>query len=397
MNRVITKFAIGILVFFLNKSHAQQWEPVTTLPDIEFTSIQKLNNKIYATAENKLFISSDGTNWQSEIIHPISITPTCMTIFNNILYVGTMENGIYYRNIAAGSSWSHALLGLNISTFLVHDGMLHICSQGSGVWKNISGTWNNLTSNLPIYSYNVTKIISINGNLLALAGANGTFYRYDETSLKWIEDYYSNSYQPGLIIDDAITNNETILAANGHHLIRSEDNGNNWTSDDIGLINGINRILFKGVNYVYALTLNPTNNFTHFQKRISNANSGTSWGDFNEELPFYTYAITEFNGKIYAASNKGVFVKSDSALGIDNPIIKNPEIIIYPSPSIDGNINVKSDFPIDYLEVYDLNGIKIISKSGSASNETISISGKGIYLVKIESNGQIITKKAILQ
>lgn len=397
MNQIITRIAIGLSLLFFGKAKAQEWNLVASLPTTEFTTIQSLNNKLYTATGNKLYISADGINWQSETIHHSQITPTCVTLFNNILYVGTMENGVYYRNIATGSPWSHALLGLHISHFTVHEGRLHLCSQGSGVWRNIEGQWNNMTADLPIYSYNVSKIVSLDGKLYAFAGGNGTFYRFNPSDNKWIEDYYSNSYQPGLIIDDALTNNGALLAVNGHRSIRSEDNGENWIDDNIGLINGVNRILYKGTNSLYSLTLDPNTNFTYLQRRNINATAETSWGFFNEELTFYSYAIEEFRGKIYIASNQGVFAKSDSSLGIENPIKNNPTVKLYPSPSSDGHINILSDFDIEHIEVFDLNGRMLLSKAINALNGSVSISGKGIYLVKIKTGGQIITKKAVIQ
>ena len=396
MCRLIIAITIALLLLFSN-AKAQQWNPVTSLPATEFTTINSFNNKLYAAAGNQLYSSADGTNWQSETIHPLAITPTCMALFNGVLYVGTTDNGVYYRNIATGSTWNHALLGLYISHFTVHEGRLHLSTEGSGVWKNVAGTWNNMTNDLPTYSYNVSKIVSLDGKLYAFAGGNGTFYRFDPGTNKWIEDYFSDGYLPGLIIDDALTHNGVLFAANGHHFLRSEDHGANWTADGVGLLNGINRMAYKGAHSIYALSPDPNTNFTYLQKRSINAAPQSSWGNFNEVLQFFSYAIHEFNGKIYIASDQGVFAKADGSLGVENPAAGNPALTLYPSPSSDGNINIVSDLEIETVEVYDLNGRMIVSKTVNALNPTFHISGKGIYVVAITSGGQITTKKAVIQ
>ncbi|MDI9256749.1 T9SS type A sorting domain-containing protein [Flavobacterium sedimenticola] len=395
MSKVITKTIVAIVLLVFGKAKAQQWELVTSLPETEFTAIHTFNGRLYAATENKLYATTDGSNWQVENIHPVAITPSCITVYNNVLYVGTMADGVYFRNLSSGV-WQHALMGLHISTFTEHEGRLHLCSQGSGVWRNMSGTWNNMTYNLPTYSYTVNKIISQDGKLLAFAGANGTFYRFDPTTLKWIEDYYSNGYQPGLSADDAVSYNGTILMARGNRLLRSEDTGDNWISDNIGLINGISRFLYPGAQYMYALTLDPSTNHTYFQKRNLTSSSQTSWGNFNEELPFYSYAMAEFNNKMYIASGQGVFVKATGSLGVENPT-QSVRVTLAPNPTANGIIYCTADSIIDKIEVYDTNGRRILTQNGSSASESVTLPSKGLFLIKMETEGQIITKKAIVQ
>ncbi len=395
MNRLITTITLGFSLLILTKINAQQWTPVASLPHREFTAIQNLDGRIYAASENKLYISADGNNWQIENIHPVIITPTCITVFNNILYVGTLSDGVYYRNLATGAQWQHALMGIHVSTFIVHDGRLHLCSQGSGVWRNISGIWNNMTYDLPTYSYNVNKIVSLNEKLYAFAGANGTFYRFNPETSKWIEDYYLNGYAPGLSADDAVTQNGVIFMTKGNRLLRSDDAGDNWVSDANGLINGINRFLYQGAQFMYSLTLDATTNYTYFQKRSNNALSQSTWNIYNELLPFYTYALVEFKDNMYVATNEGVFFKKIETLGIENPQLRS-DVSIYPNPSSSGIITITSNSIIEKIEVYDLGGRLIQSQNGNSVNETLTLSSKGIYLVKLLTNNQTLTQKVIV-
>jgi len=396
MCRIITKITITILLVCFSKIQAQEWEVITSLPQIEFTAIKSIDGKLYAASENKLFTTTDGNTWSVENIHPITITPNCITIYNNKLYIGTTENGVYYRNTIPGSPWSHALLGLHISNFTVYEGSLYICSNGSGVWKDVNGTWNNMTSNLANYTYNVNKMFSHNGNLYAFAGNNGAFYKFDSTLTTWTQNFYYSSSTPDMVINDALNTNNTFLVANGALLLRSDNHGQTWENDDFGLVNGFKRLLYKGANSIYSLTIDFANE-TQFQKRNTNASSQSNWDSHNEQLPFYSYAMEEFSGKIYIASNQGVFAKADSTLGVENPDINNPKVIVFPSLSINGIFTIKSNITIEKLNVFDLNGRIVLSKTINAFEDTLNIQTKGMFLIQLISNGATITKKVIVQ
>jgi hypothetical protein len=392
MNKIITKLAIGISLLVFSNSRAQQWDVVEALPQTEFTTIKCMEGKIFAASENKLYISNDGSAWDVESIHPLTITPTCLMLFNNVLYVGTAANGVYYRNIQPGSSWNHALLGLQISSFIVHNGQLHISSRGSGVWKNVSGTWNNITYNLPTHSYDVQKIVSLHGKLYAFAGDNGAFFMYDPDSSLWYADYYYDSITPGLIIDDAIISENAIIVANGNSLLRSDDGGENWENDGIELVNGIKRILFKGAFNLYALTCESTNT-TYFQMKNCNAESQSNWSSPEEILSFHANGVEEFKRKVFIASNQGVYYKQDDTLNVDIPESKLPIVTVYNSTETSGEITILCDSLIEKIDVFDLNGKWITSKSVNTNKETFRLSTKGIHIIKMMVGGQTITKK----
>ena len=384
------------IIFLFVTSYAQQWESVPNLPSTEFTAIATLGNKLYAASGKKLYKSANGVNWTIENISTTPIIPTCISIFNSVLYVGTMNSGLFYRNLAPSSAWNNALPGIHVSNFMVHNGDLFLCGDGFGVWKRTVGNWTNITYNLPTYSYNVSKILSFNGKLFAFAGGNGTFYTLDFNTNLWKEDYYRAGYSPGLYINDVMLSGNTLFAASGYRLFLTEDSGENWVTDSNGLINGSNRILHSTSNNLYVLTLNPNSNTTHFQKRNTIAPAQSNWGNYNEQLPFYSYAMTTFNGRMYIASLQGVYTKADLSLGLENPVDIS-QVIIYPSPSIDGVIHLKSDNPIEKIEAFDSNGRKIVTKETNAFNESISINGHGVFLIKLLINGQNIIKKVIVR
>ncbi|MGL2965929.1 T9SS type A sorting domain-containing protein [Flavobacterium sp. XGLA_31] len=384
---------MGLLIGLSVQS--QSWQLVNDLPQQEFMVVKQISGKLYAASENKLFSSTDGITWSTEIFTNISVTPTTIYAFGGKLHIGTMYHGVYTRALTTGGVWNHTLTGIHSANFIPHNGKLYMASTGFGVWYYDGNLWHNQTLNLPTYSYNVNKIVSANQTLYAFSGANGTFYKFDENGSSWTEDYYFNTLYPGLAVDDALLLGNILYVANGNKLLRSDDFGNNWTSDNIGLNNGVFRQLFTGSNSLYALTHNMATNYTYLQKRGLN-DMGSSWGNFNELLPFYSYDLEEFNGKIYIASDMGLYSKSNE-LGIEVPINdQNFEVSIYPIPSYDGRLTILSNKMIKKVNITDLSGRIVFRENINSLQTDILLQTSGIYIVNLMCDDKIVTRKVIV-
>ncbi|WP_405291727.1 T9SS type A sorting domain-containing protein [Algibacter sp. Ld11] len=68
---------------------------------------------------------------------------------------------------------------------------------------------------------------------------------------------------------------------------------------------------------------------------------------------------------------------------------------IYPNPT-SNFINIESNLDLDYFEMYDLQGKKVLS---SSKHETVKVEflSKGVYLLKAYSGNNFITKKVIVE
>lgn len=84
--------------------------------------------------------------------------------------------------------------------------------------------------------------------------------------------------------------------------------------------------------------------------------------------------------------------------GIENNVLSNDDVIVYPNPT-NGNIIVKftnSELHSADIQIFDLNGKCLISKNYSPSSEVIlnlENLNSSLYLIKINTGNQVITKK----
>lgn len=379
---------------------AQQWTRIENLPAAEFTALEIIDGTLFAATSAKLYHTNDGQNWQQATISALPIEPMCLAKFDGRLYVGTGTHGIFSAPLGnINGVWTHHIGTINVSAFAEKDNVLYVSTVGHGLYRrNANGQFLPFSNELPNYSFNVSKIISAPSGLIATAGANGTFYRYDAPNARWAEDYYQGSYSPGLHMDDAIRIDNTIYVSRFNKLLRSEDSGENWTMDQVGLPNGHYRFLYASPQTLYTLTniFTGDQNITFLRKRDRNAPSQTSWANAPEVLPFYTYALREFADNLFAAGHNGLYAKFNPNLGTETPEAKKDRIAIYPNPSVDGNFTASSDNPINEVQVFDLTG-KQVAMWKSFSGTCEFAVARGIYVVKVVSENAVQHFKIISQ
>ncbi len=388
-----------LIAFFWGLAlQAQQWNRITALPQTEFTALEIIDETIFTASGNTIYYSNNPANgWQQATISSQSVFVTCFTKYKGRLYAGTM-NGIF--SVPFGqfqSPWSYEMGGLDVTSFLVKDNILYVSTEGSGVYRKNGNQFNPFTSQLPNYSHNVSRIIDSPDHILITAGGNGTFYTYNFTHNRWDEDYYYASYSPGLQIDDAIRVGSTVYVSNFGKILRSEDSGQNWVSDKIGIHNGHNRYMYAGQQTLYALTTAFTGdaNLTFLQQRELNAPSQTSWSP-SETLSFFTYELREFGDALYAAGHDG-FYSNSATLGNAGHNKKANQIVAYPNPSSNGRFTIKSTDPVAAIEIFNAAGQRIQNLSNIDLECDIQVPAGGIYLVKAITPDSVQTLKIVSQ
>ena len=96
------------------------------------------------------------------------------------------------------------------------------------------------------------------------------------------------------------------------------------------------------------------------------------------------------------SSNNGAFTMNISGtLGIDDNEIEN--MIIYPNPANDGFVNiVSSEMGDKFVELFDINGRKVLSTSISGERLDISSLEAGFYMIRVTIDGKSSTSKLII-
>lgn len=387
-----------IALFWGLALHAQQWNRVTTLPQAEFSALEIIDGTIFTASGNTVYYTNDPANgWQQATISNQAVSVSCFIKYKGRLYAGTMS-GIF--SVAFGQfqgAWSYDIGGVDVTSFLVKDNILYASTEGGGVYRKSGSQFSPFTSQLPSYSHNVSRIIDSPDQILITAGGNGTFYTYNFAHNRWDEDYYYASYSPGMQIDDAIRVGHTVYVSNWGKILRSEDSGQNWVSDKIGIYNGHNRYLYAGQEKIYALTTAFTGdaNLTFLQQRELNAPSQTPWSPA-ETLSFFTYELREFGDALFAAGHDG-FYSNSPTLGNIEQNKKANQIVAYPNPSANGRFTIKSTDPVTAIEIYNAAGQRVHSFSHIDLACDIQVPASGIYLVKATTPDSVQTIKVVSQ
>ena len=395
MKRIKQALYVAIFSFLSTTASAQEWVKIESLPSSEFSAMEVIGGKIYTITGKKLFTSTDGgQTWnQSVFTNQNNVSVNCLKEFNGKIYAGTSK-GIFSAPInAAGGTWNQDINSFEVNSFAEKNGTLYASMEVNGVIKLDGTTWTAFSNGIPSYSKSVTEVLDTPAGLLAISGANGTFYRYDFAKKTWIEDYYiKNTINAGLSFDDIIVAGNSLYVSQYRRIMRSDDLGESWTDDKQGLIKGINRFMLTTEDKLYSISSTLTNG-TRINSR-GLYETGTNWAEGEQVLPFYTYAIRKVGDYMFIAANNGVYTTMGT-LGTQPPAeISNAKI--YPNPSA-GEFTIESKIPVNAVEVYDMTGRMILSMQDNNGINSFSVDTEGVYIARIIADGTSKTQKVIVK
>ena len=72
----------------------------------------------------------------------------------------------------------------------------------------------------------------------------------------------------------------------------------------------------------------------------------------------------------------------------------SPNISVYPNPVKD-EIFIKSDLQIEKVEVYSLTGLLLIQKNNVNDKISVSSLSKGVYILRVYTEKEVIVRKII--
>ncbi|MGE5106594.1 MAG: T9SS type A sorting domain-containing protein [Sphingobacteriales bacterium] len=399
MKNLILWFTV---TFFTISNSIAQWTKINAVPSQSIAALAAYNDTIFAASRtNLLYRSTDaGINWNTITVSNSPIVIITLKVIDNIIYIGTASHGTF-SSTDNGVTWVKSANNLLAVPGIAKKGNdIYAATLGDGVfiYNQNNNSWLPFNNSLPSYSVNVFTILSTPASLLIGAGANGTFYRYNFTTNAWDEEFYYGLLVPGLLIDKLVNNTDTIFAVNGNSVIRSENNGLNWTDDKTGTHDGYARNLFTGAINHYLITNIPLGG-TWVQQRNKHSITGASWETNEELLPTgFAYDILEFKNKLFLAKADGLYIK-DVVLAVDNPARSNTTMEIFPNPSNGAGINVISDKQVNKLNIF--NALGQLNYSSTAGKSKFIINphlSPGVYFMNLKlSNGQSMVRKIIIE
>ncbi|SCY84114.1 T9SS type A sorting domain-containing protein [Flavobacterium caeni] len=378
---------------------AQTWTRLENLPTADFTEIDIIDGTLFAASGPTVYFSTDAAqSWQHKTITALPTEIRCIAKMGNRLYVGT-QHGVFSAPMSQLSgTWTHHFNSSWVTAFAQRDGELFASTIGGGIYKRKpDGSWINFSNGLPSYSMSAYDLLDTPDGLIAFAGSNGTLYRFLNESNSWVEFYYNaQGYQPGLDFEDAQRAGDAMYVSRFNQLLRSDNFGYTWSTDQTGLPGGLGRTMALGANHLYAITTTAVAdaNFTLLCKRQRDA-VGTDWSVGSETLDFFTYALVELGEKTFIASNQGVYVK-DASLSVDTPQQKSKPVV-YPNPSQDGWFTIDHSAPIEKISVYEPTGKCVLEQVNLPATHRFSVPSTGVYLVKLQSTGKVSSFKVIAQ
>lgn len=253
------------------------------------------------------------------------------------------------------------------------------------------------------------------GDNMYFAGENFAegreLWKYDGTNATMLKSFVngaSNGYQP-------LNNFNKVV--NGYYYFSVFENGTNslWSFDgtDTGFIKLMDYqfidAVFDAGNVVY-LSLDDATNGTELWKSDGTINGTVMVQDFySGQDSFQTpnssrpNEFASLNGDLLFAADselysRELFKLENAVLSTDIEIIASSDfkISLYPNPTLN-TFKIASEKNINTIEIYNLLGKKVAPININLSNKTFDVANlsKGLYLIKIKIDNEIISKKII--
>ncbi|MCE3280837.1 MAG: hypothetical protein K0S44_3028 [Bacteroidetes bacterium] len=349
-------------------------------------------NNLYVRNRNEIQMTSDhGNTWQD----CDSIVLNSDRIFRTDSLILAFYFNKVFRSENSGSTWQVNFPATGHVSHVAANGTKIYLSTDTGPYYSIDRgvTWVSLQGNLPASNQNAFTIYA-EDNFLLLSTQYG-FYRSVNNGVNWTQVGMSFGYM-GYVMKVVRSGLYLVAAAQGIQggLMRSSNNGVSWynitpsaSSSYYGDITAIG-------NSIVAIN--------HFVGCFVSNNNGSNWMMDNTGLIYYRlHGIEVMDDNFYLSTyGHGVFKRSFADLNVVNVNeiykIQEAEWSIFPNPSNSEEINIRSEKGIKKIEVFSVNGMKLISKNVDCVEHTIFIRESGVYFVVITRDDIVSTKKLVV-
>ncbi len=289
---------------YTSADYGNSWQKFTQAPNIiNVKDIAFINNTIYALVQEYLYMSTDnGISWTQLYYTNESEDLTCLSVINNLLFLGKSYTGIYLSddNFQTWTSHLSGLKELNINSLAVDWNNIFAGDAFEGVFQSTDNgeSWN--LKNNGMDNKHVMSLFVKNSFLFA--GCLRNLYRSSNNGDTWAE------ISKGLA--DSTVNcfmdlGDSIYAGTWDGIYLSTDNGDTWISKSYGLNNeGFLSLDHKG-SFFCTGTANGNGVFI-------STDYGESWRQKSLGNNASIYSIIIDDTLIIAGTgSQGIFISSD--------------------------------------------------------------------------------------
>lgn len=402
------KYLILIIITLFNYTSYAQWENID-FPIWRNSTIEGFNNLLFVgTYGEGLYYTDDlGDTWKKQLQIPdIQVHDFVEDPNNSVIFLSGSSS--VFSSTDQGNNWtitnfSQMLFApSNIYKLAFHHDKIFAVSFGQGafVTEDLGVTWDSINNGLGDYaSYGSGRFIYDMGQIedrLFVCGANGVWYT-DDDGENWIKDsfWWNDCYTNTIaIMDDKIfvgTDNQGIYVSN--------DMGDSWSEISNSVVERVRS--FEVVNDEILFVGTITGKIYYYDEN-NNWNLISDGGTGGQII----MGLELFKDKLYSAGWD--FLGGDDAIirAYSSPLILDVENIEYNTEFLcysdlsNNTIILKLPYDFDRVELYNIQGeICYYDNSVFAHTYEINTQGlvSGVYIVRIFEGQNSWTKKVFIQ
>lgn len=325
------KYIITLTLILNFSSSFSQWTRVTELGVSDIFTLYHKDNALYAGGTDRIYVSSNkGLTWNATAPIPTLSqldVVSSIIIYKNELYAGVNHKGVF-KSPDDGATWQNISTGIfpDVSDFCEFRGDLYAATLGNSVYKlnpANRNSWLEFNNGLSSISLVASSLAGTSNTLIAGTIRNGLYDYLPPGSTTWEERFLLPQVSVVEGAHDIVTAHDTLFwAGRTGRFYTSTDNGLNWNLFGNRLVTDNSPLADARQALVTSASFfNGVNSSTAFFY-IKKDSLQNPFVNFSVVPDHFTHKIDILGGKLWDASNKGLFFMSLSDLpgitGIDD-------------------------------------------------------------------------------